>query len=45
MVATGPLDPATLAEAATMRTGASSVTASLPLDVTWLVTLGDLGLA
>ncbi|WBV42563.1 hypothetical protein [Pseudoroseomonas cervicalis] len=44
-VAIGPLDPAALAEAATMRTGAASVTASLPLDGARLVTVGDLGLA
>ncbi|MDJ0388279.1 AAA family ATPase [Roseomonas sp. E05] len=44
-VTVGPPDPAALAEAATMLTGAAPVTASVPPEVARLVTVGDLWLA
>ncbi len=44
-VAIGPLDPSTLAEAATILTGAAPATARFPADTAPLVTVGDLWLA
>lgn len=44
-VTVGPLDPAALADAATMLTGAAPVTVSVSPEVAPLVTVGDLWLA